>query len=191
MGSLFLDKDPATDIIGDGPEAVAHKLTWRHDFSSFLGVDVTGLEGATPGVGEGEAFKDTDLKGPMAGVGAGRKGDGFKEALRSTTLGMVVGFAGADSSVSGSANGVGMAFVGATVAIGRGVSGALVPQFGSFQKGTLSRAARTARCLWCRSWSGCAEVRIIKSVSMRARRRRSVVMLCIGSCMLVLLFSMF
>lgn len=53
--------------------------------------------------------------------------------------------------------GEGIGRLGMTVAIGTGVSGALVPQFGSSQKGTRSRGAR-----WRWAWSGCADAMIVK-----------------------------
>lgn len=132
---MFLDREPATDIIGEGPEAVAQRLRSRQDFSGFdgatpgiVGLEEGGLRGATPGAVEGADFEAAGLRGAIAGAGAG-SGVVFEGATPGATAG------------AGDRKGDGIGLTGITVAFGCGVSGALVPQSGSFQKGTRSRAA--------------------------------------------------
>ena len=169
---MFLDKEPATDIIGEGPEAVAQRLRSRQDFFGF--------DGATPGIG---GLEEIGLRGATPGVvdgaGADFEAAGFRSAI--VPVGAVCGVG--VTTGAGDRKGEGVGLAGMTVAIGCGVSGALLPQSGSFQKGTRSRAAR---CLWCCSWTGCAEVQNARrSVPMRTKKRSSVLMLSIGGFMLV------
>lgn len=95
-------------------------------------------------------------------------------------VGAVCGVGVTAGAIDRKGEGIGLA--GMTVVIGCRVSGAFVPQSGSFQNGTRSRAAR---CLWCRSWTGCAEVQNARSVPMRTKKRSSVLMLSIGGFILV------
>ena len=93
-------------------------------------MEETGLPAATSGVVEGADFEAAGLRDAIAGVGAG-SGVAFESATPGVTVGAV------------DRKGDGIGLDGMTVAIDCGVSCALVPQSGSFQKGTRSRAARS------------------------------------------------